>query len=381
MKNKALLLALAGSAVSALAAPFTAGNLLVYRVGANTGSDTLVNTGNAVFIDEWTTTGSYVQSVATGMFASGTATSEGLLTRSPNGQHVTFTGYASTNGSSISGTNSATINRTVGVINASASLTKANFSDFASGNNPRSATTTNGTDLWMGGGAGGVRYGTTAGGTSTQLSTTPTNIRGVEVFNNQLFISTSSGSAVRIGTVGTGIPTTSGNTITNLPGFVTTGSPYEFVLLDLDAGVAGIDTLYYADDTTNASIIGKYSLVSGTWTASGTITGVAGVRGLTASVNGSNVSLFGSTGSSAATGTGAVYSFLDTTGYNSSVSGAATTVFSNATLQTALGSTGSSFAFRGIEFVPVSAIPEPSAFAALAGLAALGLGAARRRRA
>ncbi len=377
--SRLLLLSLTSlvAAGASAAADFTPGNILVYRVGSSAGTDTLANTGNAVFIDEWTGAGDYVQSVATGIFASGTATSEGMLTRSPNGQYVTFTGYAATNGSSLAGTTGATINRTVGILGANGALTKTNFSDFASGNNPRSATTTNGTDLWMAGGAGGVRYGTTAGGSSTKLSTTVANIRDVEIFNNQLYVSTSSGSSVRIGSVGAGTPATTGNTITNLPGFISsTGSPYEFVLLDLDAGVAGVDTLYYSDDAANA--IGKYSLVGGTWTARGTIT-AASVRGLAASVSGSTVTLFGSTGSSGAAGAGTVYGFTDATGYNSSVSGSAVSLFTNLTLQSELGSTGSSFAFRGIELVP-SAVPEPASAAALAGAAMLGFAMNRRRR-
>jgi hypothetical protein len=359
-------------------AQFTPGNLLVYRVGANTGTDTLANTGNAVFIDEWTTTGTYVKSVSTGVFASGTATSEGLLNASPDGKYVAFTGYASSGATSIVSSASTANNRIVGVINSTGIASKTNFSDFATGNNPRSAVTTNGTDLWMAGGAGGLRYGTVSASvsTSTQVSTTVTNVRSVEAFGNQLYVSTSSGSAVRVGTVGTGFPTTTGNTITNLPGFLTAGSPYEYVLADLTSSVAGFDTLYVAEDTTSSGLIQKFSLVSGNWTASGTVT-AAGVRGLTAKITGTTVSLFAS-GSAGSGGT--VYSFTDSTGYNATVSGTATSLFTQANLQTALSGTGSNYAFRGIEFAPVAAIPEPSTYAAiLGGVALLGVAARRRR--
>src|SRR5262245_60992890 len=70
------------------ASGFTPGNLVVYRVGTGTGG--LVNTGNPVFLDEYTQAGSLVQSVALPtsavgnnqpLIASGTATSEGLITR------------------------------------------------------------------------------------------------------------------------------------------------------------------------------------------------------------------------------------------------------------------------------------------------------------
>ena len=109
-------------------------------------------------------------------------------------------------------------------------------------NNPRSAVSTNGTDFWVCGGAGGMRYATLGATTSTQLSTTVANLRQAAIFSDQLYVSTSSGSAVRVGTVGTGLPATSGQTITNLPGFPTAGGPYAFFLCDLDAATAGVDT-------------------------------------------------------------------------------------------------------------------------------------------
>ena len=71
-----------------------------------------------------------------------------------------------------------------------------------------------------------------------------------------------------IATVGTGTPTTSGQTITSLPGFASGGSPYGFFFADLDNTVAGVDTLYVADDSSGLT---KYSLVNGTWVSNGTI--------------------------------------------------------------------------------------------------------------
>lgn len=359
-----------GIVASVSAAPFTPGNLLVYRVGD--GSGPLVNTGNTVFIDEYTTGGALVQSVnvsaaSTGGFlASGTATSEGLMTISPNGQFVTLSGYNTASSSaSLAGTTSTAVPRSFMVMGINGLVSsQTNLTDFASGNNPRSGVTTNGTDLWVSGAANGISYTTTGSTTSVQLSTTVTNLRQANVFGGQLYVSTSSGTAVRLGAVGTGTPTTSGQTIVNLPGIPTTGSPYAFYLADLDAGVAGLDTAYLTDDT--ASTITKFSLVGGTWTSNGTATATA-IRGLTASVTGGVVSLFGSTGGSAATGGGSLYSLTDATGYNGAFSG------SVATIATA----GTNTAFRGIAYVP-AAVPEP------ASMAVLGLGvlaALRRRRA
>src|ERR1041385_3401916 len=80
--------------------PLTPGNIVIYRVGA--GATSLVNTGNEVFLDEYTTGGVLVQSIplpttvtATNhrLIASGTATSEGLMTRSADGLYLVLSGY------------------------------------------------------------------------------------------------------------------------------------------------------------------------------------------------------------------------------------------------------------------------------------------------
>ncbi len=116
--------------------------------------------------------------------------------------------------------------------------------------------------------------------------------------------------------MGTGVPTTSGQTITNIPGFPTAGSPYAFFFADLDAGVAGVDTLYVSAD--DAGGLTKYSLVGGNWTPNGTI-GVASdaYRGLDAHVIGNRVTLFATRkGGSAAAGGGELVSIVDTSGYN-----------------------------------------------------------------
>jgi hypothetical protein len=251
--------------VPVVVAPFTAGDLVIYRIGTGTGS--LVGTGNAVFLDEYTPSGTLVQSVPlptvtsgsnNPLIASGTATSEGLLTLSADGRYLLLTGYDTTLGgtASLAGTS---VPRVIGRVDAQGNIdTSTALTDFSSGNNPRSVASSNGTDIWVGGGAGGVRYTTLGSTTSTQLSTTVTNIRSVEIFNGQLYVSDSSGTTVRLGTVGTGLPTTSGQVITNLPGLPTsTGSPYAFFFADLDPNTAGLDTLYVAEDTAGGGQIQK----------------------------------------------------------------------------------------------------------------------------
>ncbi|MEI7663124.1 MAG: DUF3616 domain-containing protein, partial [Bacteroidota bacterium] len=279
---------------------FTPGNLVVYRVGD--GVNALANTGNAVFLDEYTTAGVFVQSVAmptavTGsnqpLVAAGNASSEGLMTRSADGQYLVMAGYAATlpNATNLTSSASATTPRVIGVVNAAGVInTTTALTDASTGSNPRGACSTDGISLWIDGGAGGARYAPLGATVSTQLSTTPTNLRGLNVFGGQLYTSSASG-AFRLATIGTGAPTTSGQTTTNLPGFPTSGgSPYGFCFFDLDASVPGVDVVYIADD---GGTIQKYSLVAGSWVANGTIA-VAVVRSITGSATGTSVTLYAS---------------------------------------------------------------------------------------
>jgi len=339
------------AAISLFPAPFTPGNLVIYRVGD--GAAALTSAGTAVFLDEYTPSGALVQSIpipttTSGanrrLVASGTATTEGQLTRSVDGLCLVLPGYdAALATASLTTSTSAAVNRVIARVDTSGAInTTTALTDASTGSSPRSAASTNCTDIWMSGGAGSVRYTTLGATTSTQLSTTVTNMRAVAIYGGQLYTSTQSGT-IRLGTVGSGIPTTSGQTIANLPGFSTSSAPNQFFLADLNAGVAGVDTLYVADES--AGQILKYSLVAGTWTSNGTIT-AASVRGLTASVSGSTVTLFGtySAGSKLA-------KVVDTAGYNAAPS---TTTVTD--LATAPANTG----FRGVAFAPISGLPSLS---------------------
>ncbi len=360
----ALFVGVALSDAVTLKADFVPGNLVIYRVGTGTGS--LVSTGNEVFIDEYTPAGALVQSIPmpsivtdpVKLIASGTAFSEGLLTRSPDGTRLALTGYDTMvgGGSALSGTTASTINRTVATVDAAETITMYSFSDFASGSNPRSAVI-DGSNLYIAGGAGGVRYKDAStivpnsnSNTSLQLSTTVTNLRQTNIFGGQLYVSTASGSAVRIGSVGSGEPTTSGQTITNLPGFLTSGEPYAFFLADLSAGVTGLDTLYVASD--DVSGLTKYTFDGLNWASDGTVGGTTDhYRGLTGSISGSTVTLYAvRLGGDDADGGGDFVSLVDSSGYDGTLSGAPS-ILATATLNTA---------FRGIAFAPI-AVPEPAA--------------------
>ncbi len=370
-----VLICLFGQLKATSPSPFTPGNIVVYRIGAGTAA--LASSGDTVFIDEYTPAGILVQSIQMpvavsganhALVASGTATSEGMMTRSADGKYILLTGYDGIGTSSLPGTSSTTKNRVVGIVDPFGNInTTTALTDAYTGNNIRGAVSTNGTDIWISGTAsapnGSVRYVKKGSTTSTELATTPTNIRTVNVFGGQLYCSSSSGTTT-LATVGTGEPTTAGQTITDLPGLPTTGkSFYGFFFADLSSAVPGVDVVYIADDGGGsaespdpvAGSIVKYSLVSGTWVSNGYIAASA-PRGLTATVYTDSVVLFAATGGSTSTGGGAIYRYSDNTGYNGTLDATAAVD----TIAMAKANT----AFRGIAFAPVCSAPTLSSFTA-----------------
>ena len=326
--------------------------MVVYGGGGRVAA--LGSTGTAVFLDEYTPTGTFVQSIPMPtalagsnrrLTASGSATNEGFLTLSSDGQYLALTGYDAALGTvGVASTISSAVQRVIGRVDATGAInTTTVFAGTAgnsfSGGGPRSVVSDAGTNFWAVGSVSGVQYITLGATSSTQVSNTATNLRGTNIFGGQLYISSGAGT-IRMGAVGTGTPTTSGQTITNLPGFPATPAANGFFFADLNAGVAGVDTLYVADDGANQIL--KYSLVGGTWVANGSVAATA-ARGLTGSVSGTTVTLFGTLGAAGTT----LYKLVDATGYNATISGTTTTI----------ATAGTNKAFRGVALAPSSGPP------------------------
>ena len=141
-------------------------------------------------------------------------------------------------------------------------------------------------------------------------------------------------SNFRLGAVGSGLPTVTGQNIIGIPGFtLSAGSPYGFFFATLNGG-SGPDTLYVADDGVG---ITKYSLVGGTWTATGTVGSVSDAyRSVVGVVAGTSVTLY-------ATGNGTkLVTITDSSGYNEPLSGT----------PTLLATAPTNEAFRGVAFAP-----------------------------
>ena len=262
---------------------FTKGNLVVYKVGKST-TDTLSSAGFPVSLDEYSTSGTFVRNhplpvTISGanrrIISSGSSTTEGMMSRSEDKKFLIVTGYDTIPDparSSISTSTSANVNRVVGVIGADGSIDATTaLTDAYSSNSLRSAASTNGTDIWLAGngstGTAGLRYTTKGSTTSTQLSTSVTNIRVVNIFNGQVYCTTGSGAFKSISTVGTGLPTTAGQTITVLPGMpnltTSTEDPNTF---SIKPGTA--DTAYIADSRAKnrSGGVQKWAFNGTTWT-------------------------------------------------------------------------------------------------------------------
>jgi len=338
------------------ASNLTPGNIVVVRVGD--GTSTLTSSSTAVFLDEYTTSGIFVQTIAAptivsgsnhALTLSGVATSEGALTLSANGQYLTLAGYDTSAGyaSVASGITNRTIARigSNGTFNTSTGLISG--SAYVTGN-MRAAVSNDGSEFWTAGSGsttGGVWYVPFGAFTSSgvQTSITINSIRAVKIFNGQLYCSTSSGAS-GIYSVGSGLPVTSGQTETILPGLPTLDtllSPYAFLMLN-ENGSSSPNVLYAVDDDTTASNGGiyKYSLVGGTWVTNGRVANTKGLRGITGYATCSGARLYLTAGNG-------IYTFLDTAGYNQTIRGSYSQIVTAA----------SNTVIRGIAFAPGTVTP------------------------
>ena len=324
---------------------FTAGNLVVNRIG--NGSTTLVSAASSINVLELNTSGITQQTISTLFTGSnlltetGSGTSNGYLnsynTLLGVSGHNSALGTLSVNSSNtkatnILGTGATVVNRVVFPTSGSPLPFTAN--NFRS-NIPTSATTFyasgNGSSS-----TGGIWY---YNGTSyTQVSTTQTNTRNVEIFNGNLYFSTGSGTT-GIYQVGTGLPTTSGQTATLIAGAT---SPYGFSMSP-DG-----NTMYVADDgTVNGNTGGgiqKWTKSGGTWTRQYTFAVQA--RGITVDYSGNNSVIYATTVVNSPIVDNNRIIKIEDTGSSASSSDVL--------------SAGSNYIFRGVDFAPAAAPVAPT---------------------
>jgi hypothetical protein len=331
--------AMLGAANFANAASFTPGNLVVVRIGDGTAP--LTPNATAVFLDEYTPAGVLVQSIALPtsvvganfrLTNSGTATSEGFLNLSSNGLYLLHGGYdAAVGTAAIAGTTSTAVARVVARVdlNGNIDTTTALGRRVLGRQHPQRDQRRRQQHLdrrTASGATGGARYATLGSLTSTQLNATLTNTRVIGIEAGQLYVSSSSGAYLGVSTVGTGLPNSSGQTITLLNGFPTTAGPSTY-----DYFFASASTLYVADDRSimSGGGIQKWTESGGTWTLQYTLAGTTGCRGLTGYVTGGVATLFATTTQTSAntivtvtdTGAGSAVTTVATAGANTAVRG------------------------------------------------------------
>ena len=380
------------------------GDVVVEQVG--NGSAALTNASTAVFLDLFTpvvnlsnnavtlspettaqialpTTSGGVGLAANPLTTSGTATSEGEISVSPDGSTIVVSGYDANAGSgtSISASNSTTTPREVGLVSvASGAIDTSTTTTAFNANNIRSSVLLNSTTIYAAGATSPgltqltVDANATTNGIGTELQSTVVNIRSVMAYNGNVYASDSSGSAVNVfqitgynGTANSGAAAQlSGLSVSNNATQNTSGykifAPYTFAFANSGS------TLYVADQGGNGNnasgtgVVEKFTLIGSTYTAAGFVAvGTSNVTGVTVDpVQGSG----GTFNAIFVTTPSNVYEISDT---SSSLTGD--------TLNTE-ETVGTNEAYRGI--AADIATPEPTSVSAfvLAG----GAGLLRRRR-
>ncbi|NGM63483.1 hypothetical protein G5B30_16360 [Sphingobacterium sp. SGG-5] len=322
---------------------FKSGSLVVLRVGD--GSSALNDAAAPVFMDEYSTKGKLIRTIAVPatntksnkpLTLSGNKPYEGLLSLSQDGKKLSFAGYNAAVGTpKVSTMASEWI---VGVMDGSGQInTNTVLSPLLK--RPVTSAVTEAENVWVSGVAPHL-YHTTIGG-SKVTSISSRSLRGLAIFNNQLYASQSSLKGLSpVIQVGVGLPATAKQRLTTLPGMPinsSLASARQFLFADLNVSIPGDDVLYVANDT-QVDGITKYSLVDGSWVSNGTLPGR--YIGVTAVISGTDVMLYavkyGGTASK-------IYVIHDDTGYNGQISRLKPKALVNAPTKTM---------FRGIALSP-----------------------------
>lgn len=321
------------------------GSLVVVRAGD--GAFTLTNSAFPTFVDVFDRTTpaqpAPVQSLALPITLAGTG-SHGFVTQSADGRYLVVPGYAANPYTAlITFTTSVAFPRAIARIALDGSIddtTRLVDAHSGGGGLPGeivSAATVDGSSFWTSGtgvasSKRGVCHALLGATTSVSLTSLPSMARAADIVDGQLMASSWFLPFVGVFSIGAGLPTTSGQTSSMLPGM--TGSdgsvqPWDFWFAD-DA------TVYVADSRTDgAGGIRKWTRSGATWSLQYTLapSPTTGCRGLSGVRELSGTTLYATT---AAISGNQLVAVVDTG------PGAAFT-----TLATAPANTG----FRGVRFV------------------------------
>ena len=244
-------------AITNTQSPFTAGNLVVARIGDGA---TATITGNSTYfpvaLQEYTTAGVLVQTIPIASASSGSQ-----LTITGNNQEVSLNlsadkAYVSLLGYDASPTNNSTatssFSKVVGRVGVNGVV---DYSTKIPADNAilRQVTSVDGSNFWYAGSTSGISYLPYANSSNTAVtnisSNGATNVKAIDIFNGQLYGMGFNSAAPSLYSVGTGLTTT---TTTNalLAGLPTgsSGTNNGFVFFDTN-GDSTPDLLYTIDGT------------------------------------------------------------------------------------------------------------------------------------
>ena len=198
--------------INALAAAFTPGNIVIFRVGD--GTQVLTNTQNTVFLDEYDQTGNWVQSImmptnwyganapliSYGGAPGGSGYAQGEMTLSQDGRFLLVPGFGATYGQNTNLTlpelpASNQVPRVVALVDGQGNINTmtAQTNAFENIEEIRSAASTDGTNLWFSGDTSGIKATTVGSALATQVEKTVTNVRYLQIYSNQLYLTSSTG--------------------------------------------------------------------------------------------------------------------------------------------------------------------------------------------
>lgn len=282
-------------ATCANAQSFTPGNLAVLRIGD--GTQTLSSSGNSLFVDQYTPAGALVNSVpipdtgAQALLASGTASSEGGLTRSMDRSELVLPGYNVTRGSvtgSLSGQSAATVPRAMATVDAFAAYSLAESSTVLySSNNIRGAASDGTNNFWTAGSPGGTYY-VSPPQAPVEIQAAGGNTRFVEIIEGQLYFSTQAGTAGVYGFSSGGLPRTS-NTPVLLIASGANSQPAGFAMSP------ALTIAYVADQRPSAGGIQKWTNSGSGWSLAYTFSTGGGAFDVYADFSGSAPVLYSTT--------------------------------------------------------------------------------------
>jgi hypothetical protein len=238
---------------------FTAGNIVVSRVGS--GVSSLTSAGTAFFLEEFNNAGlvgtiTLPTSGSNRLVMAGSSTSEGFLSLSSDYSKLSLPGYDA-NAGLASVASAANVARSVGTFGIGYGSFNRITSTLTSGSNLRSVAS-EGNNYWGANASGGISYLGT--GTSGNVYSTIGNTRVVSVQNGNLYFSTGS-TSLGVHKIGSGLPTVSGQTASLIIPTGSGSSPYGFQFNSAET------VCYVADSRTSAAGgVQKWVNTAGTWT-------------------------------------------------------------------------------------------------------------------